>query len=77
METKNIYKNNKEELSFKNAEGYSDPTAYEAIKKADYDFELARRTKLLKTIYSICDLAGYHVAGRIVLKDKFTGKVWE
>jgi hypothetical protein len=69
--------NKDDELTYKNSEGYSDPTAYEAIKKADYDFELARRSKLLKAIYAICDLAGYHVAGRIVLRDKFTGKVWE
>lgn len=77
MENKNIYKNDNEELTFKNSEGYADPTAYEAIKKADYDFEIARHTKLLKAIYAICDLAGYHVAGRIVLRDKFTGRMWE
>ena len=73
----------------KNAEGYSDPTAYEAIKRvadsekekflkkwqderdADYRFR-----KLLDTIFSICELSGFHIEGRIVVKDKKTGKIW-
>lgn len=58
----------------KNASGYCDPTAYQAIKDADRERE--RLQKLLNVIFSICDLAGYHVEERIVLKDKRTGKVW-
>ena len=62
----------------KNAEGYSDPTAYEAIKNvergADADDE--RFHKLLDTIFSICELSGFHVEGRIIIKDKKTGKIW-
>lgn len=58
----------------KNASGYYDPTAYQAIKDADRERE--RLQKLLNVIFSICDLAGYHVEERIVLKDKRTGKVW-
>lgn len=58
----------------KNAFGYYDPTAYQAIKDADRERE--RLQKLLNVIFSICDLAGYHVEERIVLKDKRTGKVW-
>ena len=50
----------------RNAEGYSDPTAYEAIKNLDADDE--RFHKLLNTIFTICE--------RIVLKDLQTGKVW-
>ena len=62
----------------KNAEGYSDPTAYEAIRNvergADADDE--RFHKLLDTIFSICELSGFHIEERIVIKDKKTGKIW-
>lgn len=58
----------------KNAEGYSDPTAYEAIKSADADDE--RFHKLLNTIFTICELSGFDLEERIVLKDTQSGKVW-
>ena len=62
----------------KNAEGYSDPTAYEAIKNvergADADDE--RFHKLLDTIFSICELSNFHIEERIFIKDKKTGKIW-
>ncbi len=58
----------------KNAEGYADPTAYEAMKGADA--ENARFYKVLETIFNICELSGFHLEERIVLKDKETGKVW-
>lgn len=58
----------------KNGSGYSDPTAYKAIKKVDNDDE--RFHKLLNTIFTICELAGFRVEGRIVLQDKETGRVW-
>ena len=68
----------------KNGEGYSDPTSYKAIlkyeedekKKLDDDPNYIRFKKLLDAIFSICDLAGFHLEGRIVLKDKKTGKIW-
>ncbi|MEY8515349.1 hypothetical protein AALC25_00205 [Lachnospiraceae bacterium 29-84] len=56
----------------KNASGYQDLTAYEAIMNADD----ARFHRLLDTIFNICELSGFHLEGRIVLKDKETGKVW-
>lgn len=58
----------------KNASGYSDPTAYKAITSADADDE--RFHKLLNTIFTICELSGFHLEERIVLKDMQTGKVW-
>ena len=59
----------------KNAEGYSDPTVYEAFKNMEKKGE-ERFHKLLDALYSICDLAGFQIEERIVLKDKHTGKVW-
>jgi hypothetical protein len=58
----------------KNAEGYPDPTAYEAIKNIDKEVE--RFHKLLHTIFNICELSGFRIEGRIVLIDKVTGKVY-
>ncbi len=58
----------------KNAERYTDPTACNAITNV---LEEDRFHKLLHTIFYICELAGFHVEGRIVLTDKRTGKVWK
>lgn len=58
----------------KNAEGYSDLTAYEAMKNIDKDDE--RFHKLLHTIFYLCELAGFQIEGRIVLVDKKNGRVW-
>lgn len=58
----------------KNAEGYADPTAYEAMKNLNKDDE--RFHKLLNTIFTICELSGFHLEERIVLRDEQTGKIW-
>jgi hypothetical protein len=62
----------------KNGEGYSDPTAYQAIKNLSKtpNKEEERFHKLLHTIFYLCDLAGFQIQGRIVLVDKENGKVW-
>lgn len=58
-----------------NGSGYFDDTAGKAIDRADKDNE--RFHKLLETIFNICELSDFHVEGRIVLKDKRTGRVWK
>ena len=40
------------------------------------DYEYDRFRKLLALIFKMCDLAGFEIEGRIVVKDKVTGKVW-
>lgn len=60
-----------------NGSGYMDLTAYEAIKNVDQEAEAETRLKrLLKTIFYICDLAGFRIEGRLEIRDKKTGKVW-
>lgn len=64
-----------------NGSGCKDLTAYEAIKHAEREecrkqADEERLKKLLMTIFYVCDLAGFHVEGRITLKDKKTGKIW-
>lgn len=58
----------------KNSEGYSDPTAYNAIKNIEKEDE--KFHKLLHTIFDICELSGFEIEGRIVLIDKKSGRVW-
>lgn len=69
------------ELS-RNGSGYYDPTAYKAMKRVEadekrYGRDYERFYNLLNTIFYICNLAGFHVEGRITLVDKKTGKVWK
>lgn len=56
----------------KNAEKYSDPTAYGAYKNIRKDQE-AFVSGLAYTIYRVAHLAGFHVES-IVLVDNKTGK---
>lgn len=58
----------------RNVEGYSDPTAYQAIR--NIDMEEDRFHKLLDTIFTLCELSDFHIEERIVIKDKRTGKIW-
>lgn len=65
----------------RNGSGYYDPTAYKAIKNVmeeEATFEESDRFhQLLETIFYITELAGFHIEGRIVIKDKTTGRVWK
>lgn len=61
----------------KNGEGYPDPTAYEAIKRAEpHDWERERFMKVVGCILRVCELAGFKLEGRIMLRDRRTGKAW-
>ena len=60
-----------------NASGCKDLTAYHALRNVEREeMAEARYRKLLATIFSMCELAGFHLEDRIVLKDKRTGRVW-
>lgn len=69
---------NKDHDLKKNGEGYYDPTPYRAIKHLEEEAKDAdkRFYELLHTIFHICNIAGFDVEGRIMLKDKKSGKVW-
>ena len=65
----------------KNGSGYYDPTAYNAIKNVankerSFDKSDEEFYKLLNSIFDICELAGFHIENRIVLREKETGKIW-
>lgn len=65
---------NRENNPRKNSEGYSDPTAFEALRNIDKEDE--RFHRLLHTLFYIYELADFEIEGRIVLIDKQTGRVW-
>lgn len=58
----------------RNGSGYFDPTAYEAMKHIQEEKE--HFDKLLHTIFAVCDLAGFRLEERVVLRDLKTGKVY-
>ena len=51
----------------KNAEGYNDPTAYNAIKNVEQeqDKDDVRFHQLLNMLFSLCELADFHIEGRV------------
>ena len=63
----------------KNGSNYYDPTAARAIRHADklIKDEDVRLKKLLGTIFNMCELSGFHIENRLVVKDKKTGKIYE
>lgn len=58
----------------RNGSGYIDPTAGAAITNADEEYERFRN--LLTLIFKLCELSGFHLEGRITVKDDKTGRVW-
>lgn len=55
----------------RNSEGYSDPTAFNAINNID---EQKRITDLMRVLLYIIDKSGFVLTERIALRDKRTGK---
>ena len=55
----------------RNSEGYSDPTAFQAMNNVD---QQKRVTDLIKVLLYIIDKSGFELTERISLRDKRTGK---
>lgn len=64
------------EKPWKNAEGYSDPTAYEALKAVDrQEAEQQKKVNaLIGVLKYIINAAGFDLLARIELKDRQTGR---
>lgn len=62
----------------RNSEGYPDPTAFQAILNVEQDIleDEVRFHKLLNSIFNICELSGFQIEGRVIIKDKKTGRIW-
>ena len=63
----------------KNKEGYADPTAGIAVGRVSKEEKEhnAAVTSLITMLKQIISLAGFELVGRIVLKDKETGKEYK
>ena len=46
------------------------------LNMSNEDKEKIRLQRLIKTLFYICDLAGFYIEERIVLRDKYSGNVW-
>ena len=60
----------------RNSEGFDDPTACEAINRADREIDYRRFKKTMRDLHNICAMNGFAIQGRVVLQDKTNGKVW-
>lgn len=58
----------------RNASGALDPTAEKAIKSVLSQEK--RVSKTIKVLQEVAHLAGFHIEGRIVLRDKKTDEIW-
>ena len=60
----------------KNAEGYSDPTAHNAITKVmrEENEQQRRINALIGSLKSFIDLAGFDLLNRIEVRDRKTGR---
>lgn len=63
-------------MAYRNNEGYRDPTAGEAVGTVAKEKKKRNEavTSLVTMLKQIISLAGFELVGRIVLKDKETGK---
>lgn len=61
---------------YQNAEGYADPTAYEALKPIiQEENELDRKVNfLIKVLKFIINESGFEILNRIEVRDKKSGK---
>ncbi len=69
-------------LPLRNAEGYMDTTAHDALtnvmrdKQAELDAADLRCNRLIKSIKTLIDLAGFDLTGRVEMKDRKTGRIY-
>lgn len=66
------------EKPWKNAEGYSDPTAYAALKSIGQEEaeQQQRVSALVRALKYVIDVAGFDLLNRVELKDRKTGRVY-
>lgn len=61
----------------RNGSGCLDLTAYAAIKNIEGDEDYERACSLIKTLKHVCRLSDFEIIGRIVIKDKRTGRIYK
>lgn len=61
----------------RNHDGYSVPEVTKFSAYLEPDRDERRFRKLLKMIFSLCEIAGFDLVGRVVLRDKRSGRTWK
>lgn len=59
-------------INGRNAEGYQDPTATQALQNLEVDEQQVR--KLRRLLEQIAEMAGYFIVGKITFRDKANGR---
>lgn len=60
-----------------NGEGYKDPTAEKAIKRAEKEKRPPKSIlELVYVLKNVASLTGYDIIGRIHLRDRRSGEEW-
>lgn len=72
---KKVRLNNVGNISRKNEEGYSDPTAYAALSKISREEQIAKQLK--KILSEVAALSGFRLKGQILLVDKKSGNLYK
>lgn len=60
--------------SYKNHEGYADPTAYNGIRLAGEDAVQSKANFLIRVLKYIIKESGFELIGRIQLRDRRSGR---
>ena len=69
----------KADMSYRNSEGYPDPTAGGAISSAakeEQDIDKLNH-KVIQSFRLLVDLAGFEIVGRVTLKHKKSGRIFK
>lgn len=63
----------------RNAEGYSDPTAYGALQpmQAEKNEEEERLKRMVKTVKAVVEFAGFDLIERIQVRDRKSGRIYK
>ena len=67
---------NKKDDTYLNGSGYFDGTAGDAITHVETR-DQKRFKKFMRTLFALCELSGFHIESRIVVRDLKTNKIWE
>ena len=65
-------------IPYRNPEGYTDPTAYAALNKAqgEMDDDCMRVQQFIRSLKTIVDQSGYDLLARIEIRDRRTGRCY-
>ena len=64
-------------ISYKNPEGYADPTPYDALKRLERTNADINALRLIKCVLTLLDINGYVLIDRLHIRDRITGREYQ